>query len=109
MGIGPVLLLFRIDSDGLGSMEPMASGVLPHYIGTVGYEPTAFHPTGHADTEVHPDVVVQGPVVLGSVRAEGTISVVHFPEMDFPWTVIWPFISTFLMDAMLTMSNNPII
>ena len=54
-------------------MEPVAGSMLP----------TAFHPAGHAHSEVHPYVVVQGPVVLGSVRTEGTISVIGLPRNGF--------------------------
>ena len=67
MGIGPVLLLLRIDSNGLGSMEPVAGSVLPHAVGTVGYIPAIFHPAGHCHTEMQLYVIVQDLVVLGGV------------------------------------------
>ena len=68
MGIEPILLLLGIDSNGLGSMEPMASSMLPHAVGTVGYIPAIFHPTGHGHVEMQPHMIVQGLVVLGGIR-----------------------------------------
>ena len=51
-GIEPILLLLRIDSNGLGGMEPVASSMLPHAVSTVGYILTILHPTCHGHTEM---------------------------------------------------------
>ena len=68
-GCGPVLpLLGRVYSDGISSMEPVLSGLFPHTFHTVGNVPTIWHSACHAQPEMQPDVIIQGPVVLGGIR-----------------------------------------
>ena len=57
----------------------MVSSMLPHEFGVVSHEPAVLHPTSQSEVQVHPDVVVQGAVIGGSVRAERAIPVHHLP------------------------------
>ena len=41
----------------------MGSSVLPHALGAVCDEPAIWHPAGQGEAQVHPDVVVESPVV----------------------------------------------
>ena len=56
--------------------------MLPHEIGVVSHKPTVLHPAGQSEAQVHPDVVVQGAVICGGVRAERAIPVYHLPLYD---------------------------
>ena len=68
-GCGPVLpLLGRVYSDGLGSVEPVLSGMFPNTFHTVGNVPTIQHSARHGQPEMQLDMIIQGPVVLGGIR-----------------------------------------
>ena len=61
-GFGPVLpLLGRVYGDGLSSVEPVLSGMFPHTFRTVGNIITIQHSACHAQLEMQPDVIIQGP------------------------------------------------
>ena len=51
-GYEPVLFLFGVHSDGLCSVKPVASGVFPHALGTVGYVPAILHSACHGHMEM---------------------------------------------------------
>ena len=50
-------------SNGLRGVKLVGSSVLPHALGAVCDEPAIRHPTGQGEAQVHPDVVVESPVV----------------------------------------------
>ena len=56
-------LFLLVHSDGLRGVKLVASSVLPHALGTVCDEPAIQHPAGQGEAQVHPDVVVESPVV----------------------------------------------
>ena len=51
-GYGPILLLFGVHSDGLCSLEPVASGMFPHALGAVGHIPAIWYSACHGHTEM---------------------------------------------------------
>ena len=51
-GYGPVLLLFGVHSDGLCSVEPVASSVFPHALGAVGHIPAIWYSACHGHMEM---------------------------------------------------------
>ena len=77
-GCGPILpLLGRVYGDGLGSVEPVLSGMFPHTFRTVGDVPTIRHSACHGQLEMQPDMIIQGPVVLGGIRIVDNIRNLH--------------------------------
>ena len=56
-------LLLLVHSDGLQGLKLVGSSVLPHALGAVCDEPAIRHPAGQGEAQVHPDVVVESPVV----------------------------------------------
>ena len=62
-GMYPYSLLFGAHRNWFRDGESMRSSMLPHVVGALGHEPTILHPVGQSEAQVHPDVVVQGPVI----------------------------------------------
>ena len=60
--------------------------MLPHVFGAVGDEPRVLHPAGQSEAEVHPDVVVQGPVIRRCIGTERAIPICDLP-LDDPASV----------------------
>ena len=56
----------------------MGSSVLPHALSAVCDEPAIRHPAGQGEAEVHPDVIVQSPVIGGGIRTKRAIPVTNF-------------------------------
>ena len=63
MGMYPYSVLFGVHRDSLRNGESVGDSMLPHKIGAVGHKPTVLHPASQSEVQVHPDVVVQGPVI----------------------------------------------
>ena len=55
----------------------MGSSVLPHALGAVCDEPAIRHPTGQGEVQVHPDVIIQSPVIGGGIRTKRAIPVTN--------------------------------
>ena len=60
---GTRIYFFLVQSDGLRGVKLVGSSVLPHALGAVCDKPAIGHPTGQGEEQVHPDVVVESPVV----------------------------------------------
>ena len=58
----------------------MGSSVLPHALGAVCDEPAIRHPTGQGEAQVHPDVVIESPVVGRHVRTKRAVPVTYFTQ-----------------------------
>ena len=56
-------LFLLIHSDGLRGVKLVGSSVLPHALSAVCYKPAIQHPAGQGKAQVHPDVIVESPVV----------------------------------------------
>ena len=56
-------LFLLVHSDGLPGVKLVGSSVLPHALGAVCDEPAIRHPASQGEAQVHPDVVVESPVV----------------------------------------------
>ena len=81
-GIYPYSLLFGARRNQFGDGESVRRSMLPHEVGVVGYKPTILHPAGQSEAQVHPDVVVKGPVICRRVRTERAIPVCHITLND---------------------------
>ena len=78
----PYLLLFGARRNWFGDGESVQSSMLPHVVRAVGHEPTILHLAGQSEAQVHPDVVVQGPVICRRVRTEWAIPIHHVTLND---------------------------
>ena len=56
--------------------------MLPHVVRAVGHKPTILHPAGQSEVQVHPDVVIKGPVVCRHVGTERAIPVRYLTLND---------------------------
>ena len=56
----------------------MGSSMLPHALSAVCNKPAIRHPAGQGEAQVHPDVIIEGPVVGGSIRTKRAVSVTYF-------------------------------
>ena len=56
----------------------MGSSVLPHVLGAVCGEPAIQHPAGQGEVQVHPDVIVESPVIGGGIRTKRAVPVTYF-------------------------------
>ena len=58
----------------------MGSSMLPHALGTVCYEPAIRHPAGQGEAQVHLDVIVESPVIGGSIRTKRAVPVTYYTQ-----------------------------
>ena len=55
----------------------MGSSVLPHALGAMYDEPAIRHPAGQGEAQVHPDVIVESPVIGGGIRTKRAVPVTY--------------------------------
>ena len=56
----------------------MGSSMLPHALGAMCDEPAIRHPAGQGEAQVHPDVIVESPVIGGCIRTKRAVPVTYF-------------------------------
>ena len=65
----------------------MGSSVLPHALGAVCDKPAIRHPAGQGEAQVHPDVIIERPVIGRSIRKKtGSICNILYPTLNGPST-----------------------
>ena len=71
-------LFLLVHSNGFRGVKLVGSSMLPHALGTMCYERAIWHPTGQGEAQVHPDVIVEGPVIGRSIRTKQAVPITYF-------------------------------
>ena len=71
-------LFLLVHGYGLRGLKLVGSSVLPHALGAVCDEPAIRHPAGQGEAQVHPDVIIQSPVIGGGILTKRAIPVTNF-------------------------------